>query len=135
MTELIMGALPAANFPALDAELRAALPGKLDGISWDKHGNLTVIVTTGHDAESLRGPVAAVIAAHNPAVLTPTQQLAARREAAKGDVSNADFVAVLNQINAATSLADAKPILRKLLALTYRLALAQGMTNANDPGA
>jgi hypothetical protein len=135
MTTLDMGALPAANFPALDAELRAAIPGKLDGLAWDKHGNLTVIVAAGQDAESLRGAIAAVIAAHNPAVLTPAQQLAARRLAAAGDLQAADFAAVLAQINAATSMADAKPILKKLLALTYRLALAQGMTDKTDPGA
>lgn len=76
-----------------------------------------------------------VYANHDPAVLTPDQQLDARRVTAAGDLQATDFVAVLNQINAATSLADAKPILRKLLALTYRLALAQGMTDATDPGA
>jgi hypothetical protein len=76
-----------------------------------------------------------VIAAHDPAVLTPAQELAARRLAAQGDVSQADFAAVLAQINAASTLADAKPILKKLLALTYRVALAQGLTDADDPGA
>jgi predicted hydrolase (HD superfamily) len=135
MTALDMGPNPAANFPALDAALRAALPGQLDGISWDKHGNLTVIVTEGRDAEALRPQIAAVIAAHNPSVLTPAQTLAARRVTAADDLQAADFAAVLAQINAATTLADAKPILKKLLALTYRLALAQGMTDATDPGA
>lgn len=135
MTDLNMGALPLINFARLDYELRAALPGKLDGISQDKFKNLTVHVTAGENADALQPQIAAVITAHNPSVLTPDQALAARREAAKGDLSAADFAAVLTQINAATSLADAKPILRKLLALTYRLALAQGMTDATDPGA
>jgi hypothetical protein len=136
MPELYMGAQPAINFNALDAELRAALPGKLDGINNNaKTGELWVIVTKGQDAEALRPQIAAVIAAHNPAVLTAEQATAARRVAAQGDLQAADFVTVLNQINAATSLADAKPILKKLLALTYRVALAQGLTDKTDPGA
>jgi hypothetical protein len=134
MADLNMGLQPAINWPALDYELRVALPGQLDGTSYAK-GNLTVHVKAGLDAEALRPAIAAVIAAHDPALLTPEQQLTARRVAAKGDLSAADFVAVLNQINAATSLADAKPILKKLLALTYRLALAEGLTDATDPGA
>lgn len=76
-----------------------------------------------------------VYADHDWTALTPAQELAARRIAAQGKLAAADFVAVLNQINAATSLADAKPILKKLLALTYRVALAQGLTDAADPGA
>lgn len=135
MTDIFMGPLPLINFAALDAELRAALPGKLDGISQDKHANLTVHVKAGENATALQPQIAAVIAAHNPAVLTPAQELAARRLAAQGELSVADFAAVLAQINAASSLADAKPILKKLLALTYRVALAQGLTDADDPGA
>jgi hypothetical protein len=135
MTDLNLGAQPAINWPALDAELRAALPGKLDGTSYDKHTILTVHVKAGQNAEALRPTIAAVIVAHNPNTLTADQALAARRLTAAGDLQAADFVAVLNQINAATTLADAKPILKKLLALTYRLALAQGLTNATDPGA
>jgi hypothetical protein len=92
-------------------------------------------VKAGQNAEALRPTIAGVIAAHNPVTLTADQALAARRLTAAGDLQAADFVAVLNQINAATSLADAKPILKKLLALTYRLALAQDLTNATDPGA
>lgn len=136
MAELYMGAQPLANLDRLDYELRAALPSKLDGLKRnDKTGDLWVIVTTGQDAEALRPQIAAVIATHDPAALTPAQQLAARRLAAQGDLEAADFAAVLAQINAASTLADAKPILKKLLALTYRLALAQGMTDASDPGA
>lgn len=135
MTNLDMGALPAINFARLDYDLRAALPGALDGISQDKHGNLTVIVSTGQNAEALRPAIAAVIAAHDPAALTPAQALAARRLEAQGDLEAADFAAVLAEINGASTLAAIKPILRKLLALSYRLALAQGMTSASDPGA
>ena len=133
MTDLNFGAQPLINFQALDAELRAALPAQLYGISQDKHANLTVHVVDGLDAQALRSSIAGVIAAHDPAKLSPAQALAARRIAAQGDLAAADFAALLAQINAASTLADAKPILKQLLALTYRLALAQGLTDADNP--
>jgi hypothetical protein len=124
------------NPAALAAEMTAAIGPAWQGWS-ARASDVTNYVLHVPDAtpQATIDAAIAVYNAHNPAVLTPAQQLAARREVAKGDVSAADFVAVLNQINAATSLADAKPILKKLLALTYRVALAQGLTDAADPGA
>ena len=121
------------NFDVLDKELRAALPVACDGLSYNAGDGLIVYIRDGEDAESLRPAIAGVIAAHDPAVLSPAQELAARRIAAQGDLNNADFLAVLNAINAATTLAAAKPIMRQLLRLVYRVALAQGLTDASDP--
>lgn len=134
MTDLNFGPQPLINFDALDAQLRTALPTQLTGASYAK-GVLTVHVAAGLDAEALRPTIAGVIAAHNPAVLSEAQALAARRIAAQGDLNNADFLAVLNQINTASSLADAKPIMKSLLRLQYRVALAAGLTDAPDPEA
>jgi hypothetical protein len=124
------------NAPQLKAELDAASGGAYQGYSV---GSKWLGMARLHFADNTKQPAidATINAyeAHDPAVLTTDQTLAARRLAAAGDLAAADFVAVLNQINAATSLADAKPILKKLLALTYRVALAQGLTDATDPGA
>jgi hypothetical protein len=94
MTDLNLGAQPAINWPALDAELRAALPGKLDGTSYDKHTILTVHVKQGADAESLRPQIAAVIAAHDPAALTPDQAQAAAKDEAFAELKAVDFSAL-----------------------------------------
>jgi hypothetical protein len=135
MAELEFGPRPGLNFPLLDAELRAALPGKLDGISWDKADRLTVVVTEGEEAQSLRSVIAAVIAVHNPTKRTPEQDRAARRAAALGDVNNADFVALWNAIDNAASLAAVKPLMKAMLLLQFRVALAAGLTDADEPGA
>jgi hypothetical protein len=135
MAELEFGPRPGLNFALLDAELRAALPGKLDGISWDKTDRLTVVVTEGEDAAALRPQIAAVIAVHNPTKRTPEQDQAARRAAALGDVKSADFVALWNAIDNAASLAAVKPLMKAMLLLQCRVALAAGLTDADEPGA
>jgi hypothetical protein len=135
MSDLNMGARPLINFALLDAELRAALPGKLDGISQDKHAGLTVHVVEGEDAAALRPQIAAVIAVHNPTKRTPEQDRAARRVAALGDVNNADFVALWHAIDNASSLAAVKPLMKAMLLLQFRVALASGLTDADEPGA
>jgi hypothetical protein len=124
------------NPETLAAEMTAAIGAAWQGWSTGKAwpGVVRLHFADG-TAQAAIDAALAVYAAHNPAVLTPAQTLAARRVTAEGDLQAADFAAVLAQINAATSLADAKPILKKLLALTYRLALAQGMTDKTDPGA
>lgn len=134
MSELYLGTRPALNLDLLDAELKAALPGQIDGLKRnDKNGDLWVIVTEDADADALKPQALAVLQAHDPNVLTPAQETAARRIAAQGEVSNADFLAVLNAINDATTLAAAKPIMRQLLRLVYRVALAAWLTDAPDP--
>lgn len=123
------------NAQALDAAIRAAVPGYEGyaiGAKWPDHVRLLFADGT---PQAQIDTALALYAAHDPNVLTPEQALQARRLAAMGDVETEDFAALLNQINAATSLADAKPILRKLLALTYRMALATELTNAPGPGA
>jgi hypothetical protein len=131
MTDLYMGPQPLINFSALDAELRAALPGKLDGIrNAAKTGDLWVIVTEGHDAESLRGPVAAVIAAHNSAVLTPTQEAEAAKAAAVDALATADLAGMVNAVHDAKTLQDVRPLLLTALALLGKLAVAQGFIPA-----
>jgi hypothetical protein len=136
MTTIVEVPKKVVNSDALTAELKASAGASFEGWSMGKTwpGVLRLHFVDG-TPQAVIDAALTVYAAHNPAVLTPAQQLAARRETAKGDLQAADFVAVLNQINAASTLADAKPILKKLLALTYRLALAQGMTDATDPGA
>jgi hypothetical protein len=130
MPELYMGAQPLINFAALDAELRAALPGKLDGISQDKYANLTVVVSEGVDAESLRGRVAAVIAAHNPAVLTPTQEAEATKAAAVASLATADLAGMVAAVDRAKTLEDVRPLLLTALDLLGKLAVAQGFIPA-----
>jgi pyruvate/2-oxoglutarate/acetoin dehydrogenase E1 component len=120
MTELYMGAQPAINFNALDAELRAALPGKLDGINNNaKTGELWVIVTKGQDAESLRPQIAAVIAAHDPAVLTAEQARAAAKDEAVAELKAIDF-ATLQKSGTLQEVRDA----------VFKMALAFGLTDA-----
>jgi hypothetical protein len=123
------------NAEALAAEMTVAIGAAWQGWSARKTDpdHFSLHVPDGTPQATIDAAIQ-VYAAHNPAVLTPAQELAARRLTAAGDLQAADFAAVLAQINAAASLADAKPILKKLLALTYRLALAQGMTDATDPG-
>jgi hypothetical protein len=128
--------LKTINAPQLKAELDAASAGAYQGYSVGaKWPGIVRLHFADSTTQSVIDTTLAAYTAHNPNTLTADQALAARRLTAAGDLQAADFVAVLNQINAATTLADAKPILKKLLALTYRLALAQGLTNATDPGA
>jgi hypothetical protein len=136
MTAIVEVPKKTINSTALTAELKAAADPHFEGWSMGKAwpGVVRLHFADG-TAQATIDAALAVYAAHNPAVLTPAQELAARRVTAEGDLQAADFAAVLAQINAATSLADAKPILKKLLALTYRMALAQGMTDKTDPGA
>lgn len=134
MTELSMGPHPLINFDALDAELKAALPGKLDGISWDKRANLTVIVREGQNTESLRPQIAAVIAAHNPAVLTAEQQEAAAQQAARTTLSQSDFMAWRTNVQNATTLAAMKVLVLQLGRVVWMLAKANGLTSTTDPG-
>jgi hypothetical protein len=124
------------NAPLLKTELDTASTGAYQGYSvGSKWPGIVRLHFADGTAQAVIDATLAAYTAHNPNTLTADQALAARRLTAAGDLQAADFVAVLNQINAATTLADAKPILKKLLALTYRLALAQGLTNATDPGA
>jgi len=122
------------NGQTLDAELRAvagaAYLNHSQGSKWP--GVVRLHFADGTPQATLDA-ARAVYAAHNPDVLTDEQAAVARRVAAAGELSNADFLAVLNAINDATTLAAAKPILRQLLRLVYRMALAQGLTAAEDP--
>lgn len=122
------------NDAVLSAELEAAAPEAVAGFSQGKAwpGLVRLHFADGTPQAVIDAALAAY-AAHNPAVLSPAQELAARRAAAQGDVSNADFLSVLNAINDASTLAAAKPIMRQLLRLIYRVALAQGLTDASDP--
>jgi hypothetical protein len=94
MTDLNLGQQPAINWPALDAELRAALPGKLDGTSYDKHTILTVHVKAGQNAEALRPTIAGVIAVHDPNTLTADQAQAAAKDEAFAELKAVDFGAL-----------------------------------------
>lgn len=121
------------NGQTLDAELRAvAGAAYLNHSQGSKWPGVVRLHFADGTPQAVIDAALQVYAAHDPAVLTPAQELAARRVAAQGALEVADFAAVLAQINAAGSLADAKPILRKLLALVYRVALAQGLTDAPD---
>lgn len=128
MTDLFMGTHPAVNFEGLDKELRAALPGKLDGIKNNaKNGDLWVVVTEGQNAESLRPQIAAVIAAHNPAVLTAEQQVTAAKEAAAAAVASANIAALVQSAVKATTLEELRPILLQAFDLLGNMALVQGL--------
>lgn len=128
MTDLNMGTRPGINFEVLDAELRAALPGKLDGVNFaHKTGELTVIVTEGEDAERLRGTIAAVISAHDPTAKTPLQQAQAAREQAAQAVAGADLAGLAAEVVAAKTLEDVRPALMQALTLLGQMAVAQGL--------
>lgn len=122
------------NGQTLDAELRAvagaAYLNHSQGSKWP--GVVRLHFADGTPQTAIDAALQ-VYAAHNPDVLTPEQAVTARRAVAAGELSNADFLAVLHAINDATTLAAAKPILRQLLRLVYRMALAQGLTAAEDP--
>ena len=128
MTDLSMGLHPGINSEVLDAELRAALPGKLDGLNFaHKTGELTVIVTEGEDAAPLRGTIAAVIAAHDPNATTPQQQAQAAREQAAQAVAGADLAGLAAEVVAAKTLEDVRPALMQALTLLGQMAVAQGL--------
>lgn len=133
MTNLNMGERPAINWPALDSELRAALPGKLDGTSYDKHGVLIIYVKKGEDAEALRGQIGAVIRAHDPAALTREQQAKAAREAAKEAVRTADVTALRTGLEARTgTVAQLQAQVAELAAVVEAMRVALGLDEPPD---
>lgn len=132
MTDLNLGEQRAINWPALDAELRAALPGKLDGTTYAK-GELTVHVREGVDAEALRGQIGAVIRAHDPAALTREQQAKAAREAAKEAVRTADVTALRTGLEAKTgTVAQLQAQVAELAALVEAMRVALGLDEAPE---
>lgn len=134
MTAIVEVPRKIINSTALTAELKSAAGPQFEGWSMGKTWpNVIRLHFNDGAAQAAIDAAIQAYAAHNPAVLTAEQQLEARRIAAQGEVGAADFLAVLNQINAAASLADAKPILRSLLRLMYRIALAEGLTDAENP--
>lgn len=124
------------NAETLAAEMTAAIGAAWQGWSARKADakHYALHVPDGTPQATINAALQ-VYADHDWTAQTPAQQLAARRIAAEGEVSSADFLALWNQINAASSLADAKPILKALLRLQYRVALAAGLTDAPDPEA
>lgn len=135
MADLDMGLTPLVNFPLLDQELRAALPDKLDGISMDKTGRLTVHIKQGVDAESLRAQIAAVILAHDPSVKTERQAANERQLQAAADLALEDFAQVRDAINGLSVADPIKAVLRRMNRNTARLALAIKASTGTDPGA
>lgn len=127
MPNLNWGAQNAINWPALDAELRAALPGKLDGTSYSK-GELTIHVTEGEDAEALRPAIAAVLKAHDPTVLTREQARETAREAAALAVRTADVTALRAGLEAkAGTVAQLQAQVAQLAALLDAMRVALGL--------
>jgi hypothetical protein len=135
MANLNMGQQPGINWPALDAELHAALPGKLDGTSFDKRGELVVHVKDSESADALRPQIAAVLAAHDPAVKTPEQREDEARETTRRALEQADFARWKADVQNAASLAALRPLLLQLGRVVWMLAKAQGLTRAQDPEA
>lgn len=135
MTNVNLGAQPAINWPALDAELRAALPGQLDGTSYGKGGELTVHVAEGADAEALRKTIAAVLAAHNPNVLTRQQQAEAARETAALAVRAADVTALRAGLEAkAGTVAQLQAQVAALAGVIESMRVALGLDEPPDGG-
>lgn len=133
MTGLNLGVYPGANFPLLDQELREAMPGRLDGISQDKHGVLTVHVKEAEDAEALRGQIEAVIKAHDPAVLTREQQAKAARETAALAVRTANVTALRTGLEARTgTVAQLQAQVAELAAVVEAMRVALGLDEPPD---
>lgn len=132
MTDLNLGEQRAINWPALDAELRAALPGKLDGTTYAK-GELTVHVREGVDANALRGQIAAVVQAHNPAVQTAQQQADAARAEAVEALKTADVAAIRTGLEAkGATVAQLQAQVADLAAVVEQMRVALGLGEPPD---
>lgn len=123
------------NAPALEAELRAAAGAAYDGWSYNKPVAPDVYTLHFNDGAAQAAIDAALqaYAAHDPAVLTAEQQLEARRAAAEQDLRVVDFKQVLQAINALAIPQEAKTVLRQILLLQYKSALATGIIDTPDP--
>ena len=120
------------NADALDAQLRASLPG-YDGLSLSDVDGLLVHVREGEDAEALRGQIGAVIRAHDPAALTREQQAKAAREAAKEAVRTADVTALRTGLEARTgTVAQLQAQVAALAGVIESMRVALGLDEPPD---
>lgn len=126
MTDLDMGAQPQINWPALNDELKSALPGKLYGTSY-ANGVLFVHVADGLDAEALRPQIAAVIELHDPSVKTPEQAAEEARQTALLELQDTDLAAILTGAQSATTLEEMRPLLLDAVGLLSKLKLVAGI--------
>ena len=132
MTDLNLGEQRAINWPALDAELRAALPGNLDGTTYAK-GELTVHVCEGVDANVLRGQIAAVVQAHDPTVQTAQQQADAARAEAVEALKTADVAAIRTGLEAkGATVAQLQAQVASLAAVVEQMRVALGLGEPPD---
>ena len=109
------------NIEKLDAELRAALREHIAGVMQDWDGEVGVVVEGDEVPEVVRAEVEAVLAAHDPNAKTAAQLRLERRLAALGDIKVTDLIALRDELEAATTVADFKRLLRKMFILMYRL--------------
>lgn len=132
MTDIYLGAQPAINWEALDAELRRALPGALDGTTYAR-GELTVHVADGEDAAALRPAIEAVIRAHDPAVPTPGQAAEAARAEAIEALKTADVTVLRTGLEARTgTVAQLQAQVAELAAVVEAMRVALGLDEPPD---
>ena len=126
MTDLDMGAQSQINWPALNEELKSALPGKLYGTSY-ANDVLYVHVVDGLNAEALRPQIVAVIKAHDPSVKTPEQAAEEARQTALLELQDTDLAAILTGAQSATTLEEMRPLLLDAVGLLSKLMLVAGI--------
>lgn len=133
MADLNLGKFPLINFDQMDAEVRAALPDKVRGLTYAD--DVLTAQVADDDAEALRPQIEAVIAAHDPSVKTAAQQEDEARETTRRQLEQADFAKWKADVQNAASLAALRPLLLQLGRVVWMLAKAQGLTRASDPEA
>lgn len=127
-TDLNLGAQPGINWPALNAELLAALPDKVAGTTY-ADGALIVNLADGVNVQALQPTIAALLAAHDPSALTPQQQAQAQQQAALTALTQTDFTAMTDAVQGAATLEDVRPLLLDALGALNALTLALGLKN------
>lgn len=132
MIDINMGPVT-ANVSELARELRAAIPGT-SGTSSDTDGNLIVhIEADEQNTDELRSSIAAVIKAHDPAVLTREQQAKAARETAALAVRTANVTALRTGLEAKTgTVAQLQAQVAELAALVEAMRVALGLDEAPE---
>lgn len=111
----------AVNIDRLDSELRAALREQIAGVTQDWEGDLAVVVEGDEISPEVQAGIEAVLSAHDPNAKTAAQTRLERRLAALDDIKVTDLLALRNELEAATTIADFKRLLRKMFILMYRL--------------
>lgn len=117
------------NLEALDKRLRSVFGEGVIGLSYDGTD-----VTVHLEDETPDAPIASEIDAHDPDVETEGQTRERLMDLARTELLTSDFKTLRDAINNASTLAALRPILRGMLLVMWRMALAQGLTHETDVG-